>query len=107
MITVYRGCDGDDAPFEMQCEEFGFPNRTTCGEIMYSNTHFLTREEAINSIRESAEAGIRFAAGRIEHVQKQLRDCEQDAVRAALRMARVLAAIAALESQAGEEGQNG
>lgn len=62
MITVYRGSDGDNEPREMQCEVSGYPQRTTCGERMFENTHFLTRAEAWESIRQSAEAGIKLAA---------------------------------------------
>lgn len=38
----------DGKLIETFTDKYGFPNTTISGEIMYENTHFRTREEAIN-----------------------------------------------------------
>lgn len=58
MLKGYRGADGDIEPIEFKCENFGYPNLTTTGEKMFDNTHFLTEEQAWNSINRSWEAGV-------------------------------------------------
>lgn len=61
MMKVYRGTDGDNEPVEMECEKFGWPNYTMCGEQMFDNTHFMTRDAAWESILDSANAGMELA----------------------------------------------
>lgn len=44
------------------CEEFGWPNTTTDGEIMYENRHYLTRAEALADLRRSTALGVKYQA---------------------------------------------
>jgi hypothetical protein len=74
----------------MQCEVFGYPKRTTCGDRMFENTHFLTRAEAWESIRQSAEAEIKWAAVQVEEAEESLVRAKERAAVAAVRMAKVL-----------------
>ena len=37
-----------------RCEDYGFPNCTTDGDLMYENRFFLTRKEAVKDARYSA-----------------------------------------------------
>jgi hypothetical protein len=90
MITVWRGSDGDDAPVEMQCKVFGFPNRTSSGEQMYQNTHFRTEAEAWQSILRSAKAGLSLSNSRLESCRVVLAEAERDMVERGARLARVL-----------------
>lgn len=50
---------------EKQCEEYGWPNCTHDGEMMYDNRHFKTREEAVEKAIREAEAGVRLSMDRV------------------------------------------
>lgn len=41
------------------CEEYGWPNTTNLGYIMYENTYFKTREEAYAYLLKDTTAGVR------------------------------------------------
>lgn len=41
------------------CEEYGWPNTTNSGYIMYENTYFKTREEAYAYLLKDTTAGVR------------------------------------------------
>lgn len=86
-MKVYRGSDRDNEPYVLECEEFGYPNRTLCGEPMYENTHFRTEKEAWQSIRASSEAGINLSGSDVHYAKKQLRKAEKVASDAAERAA--------------------
>lgn len=69
--VVYRGTDGDLEPVKKECEVFGYPNRTTDGEQMYENTHFLTEEAAWRSILRSWAAGVSLASRALEDARAE------------------------------------
>lgn len=93
MPKVYRGSDGDITPVEMECEVFGYPNHTKCGEQMCENTHFATREEAWASIKRSAIAEIRLTSDALESVENQLMEARHRSAKAATRLSRVVEAM--------------
>lgn len=41
------------------CEDYGWPNTTNLGYIMYENTYFKTREEAYSYLLKDTAAGVR------------------------------------------------
>lgn len=43
-----------------RCEEYGWPNTTNSGYIMYENTYFKTREEAYAYLLKDTAAGVRY-----------------------------------------------
>lgn len=43
-----------------QCEEFGWPNITTDGEMLYDNASFKTRREALRHLRGETLSGVRM-----------------------------------------------
>ena len=55
---------------EQMCEEFGFPNVTNDGELMYENTHFMTREEA-------ARSGLRNIRARVENANRHVAEMRE------------------------------
>ncbi len=71
-MKVYRGSDGDLEPVVMECEKFGYPNKTNTGEVMWDNTHFRTPGEAWKSIIASVEAGVSLAGSSVELAEKEL-----------------------------------
>lgn len=87
MTTVWRGADSDSAPVRMECERFGHPHKTMTGETMYINTHFLTEEQAWESIRVSCEVAICRSGEQVTYAQSQLASAKEKAPRATLRMA--------------------
>lgn len=42
------------------CEEYGWPNTTHTGRIMYENTYFRTRTEAYAYLLKETNAGVRY-----------------------------------------------
>ncbi|MDR2009934.1 MAG: hypothetical protein LBQ22_05585 [Bacteroidales bacterium] len=55
VFTIEKGCVVSDV-----CEEYGWPNTTHSGEIMYNNTYFKTRKEAYAYLLESTSSGVRY-----------------------------------------------
>lgn len=43
------------------CEEYGWPNTTHSGAIMYENTYFRTRAEAYAYLMKDTKAGIKYS----------------------------------------------
>jgi len=84
-MKIYRGTDDDMSPVEMECDEFGHPNKTTCGETMFINTHFRTEAEAWDSILTSAQAGIELAGCAVSLCQKQMMKAKDEASDAVFR----------------------
>lgn len=78
MITVWRGTDGDLEPVRMECEQFGYPNRTDTGERMWNNTHFRTEAEAWSSILKGVVACIALAARNVENARGKLSAAEKE-----------------------------
>lgn len=50
----------DGRVIKKQCEEFGWPNTTIDGRIMYENTSFKTRREALSYLRRETFAGAKM-----------------------------------------------
>lgn len=86
MITVWRGTDGDLQPVKMECEGLAYPNLTSTGEQMWSNTHFKTEAEAWNSILKSVVSGIARAAGYVKGAQSALTAAQEQAGDAAVAL---------------------
>lgn len=42
------------------CEEYGWPNTTNSGYIMYENTYFKTRKEAYAYLLKDTNSGVRY-----------------------------------------------
>lgn len=82
-MKIYRGTDGDTEPVEMECEEFGYPNNTTCGEKMCDNTHFKTEQEAWGSILKSVKAGVWLVGRDVILAENNLRKVEKLAAESA------------------------
>ena len=72
MIKGFRGTDGDIEPIPFECEEFGYPNKTTDGETMFINTHFLSEGEAWDSLLDGWEAGVRIHKRLVEQAKADL-----------------------------------
>lgn len=53
-VYTYRGSE----VIEKQCEQPGWPNVTHDGDMMYENTFFADRDEAIIAAKNNCEAGI-------------------------------------------------
>ena len=66
-VPVYT-YDGDQI-IEKQCEETGWPNLTTDGELMYENTFFASRDDAIETAITNAKAGISLAERALERLR--------------------------------------
>jgi hypothetical protein len=49
-IPVYTSCNGQI--IEKQCEELGYPNVTHDGEIMYQNSHYANKADAVEYARK-------------------------------------------------------
>lgn len=69
-VFTYR----NDEILELQCEGYGFPNNTHSGLLMYDNTFFPTRKEAINKAIDNLRgriAGLRLIIADGENTVKK------------------------------------
>lgn len=84
---------------EKRCDARGWPNVTHDGEVMYENSHFLTRAEAVERALANAVAARRSLEDRIAGLREELQT-------AASELAKWQAAAAALSEQSdgGEPG---
>lgn len=67
-VFSFLGCE----IIEKQCEELGWPNVTHDGDVMYENTWFPTREQAIRAAKQDARSAISGWGGALERVQDEL-----------------------------------
>lgn len=61
MTTVYYAGSDVLAPEPVKCDQIGYPNDDIKGRKMYDNSHFLTIEDAWQSLRSNALAGEQLA----------------------------------------------
>lgn len=66
--------DGGDV-IEKQCEVRGWPNVTHDGELMYDNTFFADKADAISRAKENAKAGISASRSSVEDAEERLAKC--------------------------------
>lgn len=76
-VYTYRTYKGAEI-IETACEEFGWPNVTHDGQVMYDNTYFLERDKAVAAARKDAAAGLEWARERLEAARKELAKVEKD-----------------------------
>ena len=76
LMTVYTF--EDDRIIEKQCEEIGFPNVTTDGELMYDNSHFAKREQAIRHAKRNAAAIVSSISENVERREAELASMKAD-----------------------------
>lgn len=62
---------------ELACEEYGFPNVTHCGEIMYENTHSPDKLQVIQWAKDNAQLGVRQTQRSIDAAEIDLRERRQ------------------------------
>tara|TARA_Y100000034_G_C6910321_1_gene424386 strand:+ start:10256 stop:10789 length:534 start_codon:yes stop_codon:yes gene_type:complete len=70
LVDVYTFSDSNI--IKKKAEEFGYPNVTTDGELMYDNTFFRSYGEALNQAIKEAEAGIKFLSRSVEDQERDL-----------------------------------
>jgi hypothetical protein len=69
-IPVYSWHDAEIV--EDLCEEFGYPNITHTGALMYENTHFLDRDDAIRKALRSTRYGIESWRSNLEEAKEKI-----------------------------------
>lgn len=69
--------DNDGNILAVECEEFGWPNLTVAGELMYENTHFKTFEEAKKNCLESLSSMARCYSNLLQDAQAQVSQFQQ------------------------------
>jgi hypothetical protein len=62
---------------EKQCEEYGWPNLTHDGQIMYENTYSPDRSKVIEWARKNAAAGREWAVEHLEETRQKLKKAEE------------------------------
>lgn len=82
---------GDGGVTRKQCEETGWPNTTTDGELIYDNTFFRTRKEALYACRRDIYYGLKWG---IEGLIRQLGKCRADAGRVFILLLKAFRAFA-------------
>lgn len=66
---------------ECHCEEYGWPHTTNEGQLMYENTYFRTREDAVKAAKVDAACGIRWRKEAIEKAERELVELRVDLAR--------------------------
>jgi len=74
---------------EVDCPNGRFPARDANGEIVYDNSHFDTRDQALAYAEREAAAWITLAAHEVKQAREALRCAEGKAAVAVLRSAAV------------------
>ena len=82
LIHVYTSDKG--RVIRKECEEFGWPNTTTDGMIMYENSHFLTYDEALGHLLNDTRLGVKYTT-------ESFYEAARDAVKTLARRTRLLA----------------
>ena len=67
-VFTYEG----GAVVEYQCEEYGYPNVTHCGQMMYENTFFEKEADARMAGIRNARAGVDALERAVERTQQDL-----------------------------------
>ncbi len=62
----------DGSLIETTTDKYGYPNTTVSGDIMYENTHFPTKLQAIMYGIEEHKAGVSIWKRRIAELEKEL-----------------------------------
>lgn len=68
--------DGGDI-IEKRCEEYGWPNCTHDGEMMYDNVFFVDRSKAVTKAIENSLAGLEMALDRVKENRERLERSEE------------------------------
>jgi hypothetical protein len=75
-LPVYTYQNGEI--LELQCEKHGWPNVTHCGELMYDNTFFEDKNDAIARGKKDAALGVKFAAERVARCEQELVEARRE-----------------------------
>lgn len=89
-ILVYT-YDGGEI-IEKQCEKPGYPNCTHDGELMYENTFFVDKAQAVAKAKREASLGIKYG-------QRSIDEAEQELAKRRSRHEREKANLAKLEAE--------
>lgn len=71
------------------CEEYGYPNVTHDGELMYDNVFFRTKAEAVAEAKKTYTSEIRIREEILAQKQKELQEYEKDLETARLNLSRL------------------
>ena len=66
-------------PVKEFCEVFGYPHQTTCGKVMYVNSHYLTEAEAWEKWRKDNTLHLEYLGSRVIEAREALAKCNEAA----------------------------
>ncbi len=93
VLVMWRADKKQMKPVEVQCPDGLYPALDADGEKIWENTHFKTRAECMECLREGARIGIRWAGEDVADARKRLAEaCEK-----AGKAAEIFAAVYAIE----------
>ncbi len=75
-IPIY--CCKEGMILEYYCEEFGYPNITHDGQLMYEGSFFKTKEEAIADGKRDAKSWIKMLGERVDDERQKLMNLEME-----------------------------
>ena len=70
-LPVYT-YDYDGNIVEKRCEDYGWPNQTHDGDLMYDNTFFATRDEALEKAKREIAAAIEMNQSTVARMETDL-----------------------------------
>jgi len=87
----------DGGILEKLCEEYGYPNVTHDGCVMYENTYFKSRAEAVAVAKSNARYWVKGAARRVKQVKAELKDARAYLAEAKAARAKLMGPAQAVE----------
>ena len=79
-LPVWTYEDGEI--IELRCEEYGWPNVTHDGRLMYENTFFEKREHAVRAAITNGEYAVKGWIENVEHAESELTEKREHLERA-------------------------
>jgi len=59
------------------CEEYGYPNTTFSGKLMFENMFFENREDAVLNLREELDSFIHYQSQRARELRQEAEEIEK------------------------------
>jgi hypothetical protein len=82
-MKAYKRKGDTPHPIEVDVEHLRYPEKDSEGDTIYENTHFATKVECWESIRQNTVAWVSLAGSRVAQAKAGLRAAEVEAANAA------------------------
>ena len=74
---------------EAKCEEYGWPKTTHEGQMMYENTFFKSKAQAVKAAKSDASVGVKWRRESIAEAEQKIADNMADLARCQANLAKL------------------